>query len=199
MDKRFAEIGALIPLPDINLHETERLILCEIQPEQYASMLMSADENLSRNFLCLQDPIRWEAERKKCDIGLRSWAYSFVLFQMIDKSTGTVIGQIGYHTHNLKHAKAELGYALFDQIYSGKGLMQEALRFVLDFGFKSMKLIRVEAMTSPTNEASKKILLNAGFQEEGYLVKNYLLDGIALDSIMFGLLRDEWKIKNAEL
>lgn len=198
MDKRLDEIIAGIPFPELKRHNTERLILCEIQPDQYLSMLMSTDEKQTREFLQISDDIKWELEKRKCDFGLRSWAYTFVYFQMIEKSTGNVIGQIGYHTHNLRHAKAEVGYALFDQKYSGKGLMQEAFRFVLEFGFNTMNLFRVEAMTSPTNEASKKILTNSGFREEGYMVGNYLREGIAEDSVMYGLLRDEWKTKNAE-
>jgi len=35
MDKRIDEVIAGFPFPDLNRHQTERLILGEIQPEQY--------------------------------------------------------------------------------------------------------------------------------------------------------------------
>jgi [ribosomal protein S5]-alanine N-acetyltransferase len=195
MDKRLDEIIARIPFKDLPVHLTERLILCEISAENYKSILTSKDEDLTREFLQIADDSRWEFEKRKLDNGLVSWAFSLLFFQMLDKSTGFPIGQIGFHTINLRHAKAEVGYALYDQANSGKGLMQEAAAFVFQYGFEVLNLIRIEAMASPSNEASKKILLNAGFEEEGLLKSNYLRDGNAEDSIMFGLLRESWAKK----
>lgn len=198
MDKRLDEIIAALPLKGLPIHLTNRLILCEINAENYKSILSSPDELVTRHFLQMHDNQRWEAEKAKLAKGLTSWAYSLLFFQMLDKSTGFPLGQIGFHTINLRHSKAEIGYLLYDQKNSGKGLMQEAATVVFRYGFEVLNLIRIEAMTGITNEASKKILVNAGFKEEGLLKANYLRDGIAEDSIMYGLLRNDWAIKNAE-
>jgi hypothetical protein len=66
MDKRLDEVIAGFPFPDLNWRQTERLILGEIQPEQYLSMLISADERLIFNFLQMQDDVRWETEKREC-------------------------------------------------------------------------------------------------------------------------------------
>ena len=44
-----------------------------------------------------------------------------------------------------EHYRAEIGYALHPA-YQGKGLMNEALNALLDYGFRVMKLHSVEAM-----------------------------------------------------
>lgn len=69
--------------------------------------------------------------------------------------------------------------------------MQEAVAFCIEFGFNEMNLFRIEAMTSPTNLASKRILEKFGFKEEGLLQKNYIKNDQAEDSIMYGLLRQD--------
>jgi [ribosomal protein S5]-alanine N-acetyltransferase len=45
--------------------------------------------------------------------------------------------------------------------------MSEAVRAVIDFGFKKLDLRRIEAGVYDGNEGSEKILVNAGFSYEG--------------------------------
>ena len=44
-----------------------------------------------------------------------------------------------------------------------KGIMTEALRCVIDFGFNELKLDKIEGCTDHKNESSKKILEKTGF------------------------------------
>ena len=57
---------------------------------------------------------------------------------------------------------AELGYDLIPE-YQGEGIMDEAVKAVLHFGFNQLKLELVEAFTSKQNESSKKLLLRNQF------------------------------------
>ena len=63
-------------------------------------------------------------------------------------------------------AKAELGYELLPD-YQGKGLMQEAVRAALRYGFETMKLQTIEAFTLPVNKASLRVLEKFHFTRDG--------------------------------
>lgn len=72
------------------------------------------------------------------------------------------------------HYRAEIGYAL-QPAHHGKGLMQEALTAVLDYGFHTLQLHSVEANVNPANAASIKILERNGFVQEGYFREAYFM------------------------
>ena len=55
-----------------------------------------------------------------------------------------------------EHARAELGYVLAREHW-GKGLMPEAVRAVIRFGFERMELNRVEARCIAENQASARV------------------------------------------
>ena len=83
--------------------------------------------------------------------------------------------------------RAELGYELHPD-YQGRGIMQEALHTVIEFGFAKMKLAVILALTKPANKASEKLLVKNSFtldEEHRYVSKEnaneylvyYLLSG----------------------
>jgi ribosomal-protein-alanine N-acetyltransferase len=59
--------------------------------------------------------------------------------------------------------KAEIGFCMYPE-HQGKGLMGEALKTVLQYGFEEMALQRVEAYTHPENKPSIAVLAKHGFQ-----------------------------------
>lgn len=79
------------------------------------------------------------------------------------KNESRIIGTIClwnfYETNNT----AEVGYDLSPEFHS-KGIMSEALRMIIDFGFKELKLDKIEAFTHKDNEPSKKLLERKGFR-----------------------------------
>ncbi|MEX1187709.1 MAG: GNAT family protein [Bacteroidia bacterium] len=188
MDNRPYEIAPGFAFPEVKTYLSERIIYREVRPNEHVKLLHNENEKLVRQFLYILDDKKWELEKLKELSGFSMWSFSFCNFFLFDREFGQPLGHCGYHTWSLRHQKAELGYMIYDSSNYGKGLMQEACKFVIDFGFNEMNLIRIEAMTSSSNEASKRILMKAGFREEGLLSKNYLKDGKAEDSILFGLV-----------
>ena len=57
---------------------------------------------------------------------------------------------------------AEIGYALLPG-FQGKGIMQEAIEKVIEYGFISMKLKSIVADLKPANIKSIKLLERNGF------------------------------------
>jgi ribosomal-protein-alanine N-acetyltransferase len=84
-----------------------------------------------------------------------------------------------------------MGYDLWPD-YWGQGLMPEALRALLRYGFEVMELNRVEATTHTENQRSMRVLEKLGFQREGVLRDYYCREGMYNDQVLFSLLRREW-------
>lgn len=87
--------------------------------------------------------------------------------------------------------RAEVGYAL-GRAHWGQGYIQETLRAVLNYGFTTLNLHRVEAEIDPENIASVRAAERMGFVREGLLRERWLVEGKTSDSLMMGLLRREW-------
>jgi RimJ/RimL family protein N-acetyltransferase len=90
------------------------------------------------------------------------------------------------------HRRASLGYAL-NHAYWGQGYGREAVNRVVEFGFTTLELHRLEADVDPHNPSSIKVLEGLGFQREGYQRERYFLNGEIQDAILYGLLRREWR------
>lgn len=95
-----------------------------------------------------------------------------------------LIGTICYWNIQKEHYRAELGYVLHPDFH-GKGVMQEAIKEVVKFGFQIMKLHSIEANTNPNNRSSIKLLERNGFIREGYFRENYFYNGKFLNSVIY--------------
>ena len=105
------------------------------------------------------------------------------------KETGQLIGGIGLYK-NEKHKRAMAGYWLTPK-YWGQGLMTEALKCMIDYGFSEMGLIRIEAHHVGVNLGSGRVMEKAGMVKEGHFRSHIIRDGIVHDSIHYAILKDD--------
>jgi len=84
------------------------------------------------------------------------------------KDENKLIGTICLWNIVAEQAKAEIGYELVPA-HQGKGIMQEAFTAVVRYGFERMKLDTIEALPSPNNERSIKLLERNHFVRTGNL------------------------------
>lgn len=103
------------------------------------------------------------------------------------KEAPELIGTVCFWNIQKAHYRAETGYALHTA-WQGRGLMQEALQAILQYGFTTMRLHSVEANVNPANAASINLLQRAGFVREAYFRENYFCNGVFLDSVIYSLL-----------
>ena len=103
------------------------------------------------------------------------------------KDSPALIGTIGFWRIEKEHYRAEIGY-LLNPTEQGKGIMQEAMKVVLLYGFEKMQLHSVEANVNPNNAASIKLLEKNGFVREGYFRENYYYNGQFIDSSIYSLI-----------
>ena len=113
------------------------------------------------------------------------------IFGMVLRETGHLIGTLGLLPDPRRenpHALM-LGYAMASR-YWGLGLMTEAARAVVDFGFQDPEIELISAYSFDFNIRSHRVLEKLGFQSEGTLrrcEKRY--DGQIFDIRCFSLLR----------
>lgn len=172
---------------------TPRLILRKLTPEAYGYLYTNFDDSYLMEFLGM-DAEALKKEKEKYNQGLTSYNRTMVNFQLIEKDTGKVIGACGFHTWSPQHSRAEIGYHLNDDADKRKGYMTEAVSAVLAYGFKEMKLHRVEALADPANVPSIKIIEKFNFTYEATLREHYNVDGIMEDSVMYSLLKHEYEM-----
>nr|WP_315174560.1 GNAT family N-acetyltransferase [uncultured Flavobacterium sp.] len=103
------------------------------------------------------------------------------------KGNPKLIGVIGHYKIKPEHYRAEIGYMLLPE-FSGKGIISEAVKEVVKYGFKGMQLHSIEAVIDPENNASAKVLEKNGFVKEAHLKENEFFEGRFLDSVIYSLL-----------
>ena len=75
----------------------------------------------------------------------------------------------------------------------GKGYAHRALVLLHEWGFQGLGLARAFAEVYADNAASIALLIRLGYREEGRLRSHVFRDGRRQDSLLLGLLREEWK------
>lgn len=107
------------------------------------------------------------------------------------KADGKFIGTIGFSNWQIAHDRAEIYYSIA-RAYWGQGLVTEAVRTVIDFGFTRMKLNRIEAYGAPENVATYKIMRKMGMQYEGLMREDIWKGDHFEDSQVWAVLRRDW-------
>lgn len=103
------------------------------------------------------------------------------------KDNPKLIGLIGHYRIRPEHFRAEIGYMLLPE-FNGKGIISEAVKEVVNYGFKIMKLHSIEAVLDPENFGSEKVLEKNGFIKEAHLKENEFFEGRFLDSVIYSIL-----------
>lgn len=78
------------------------------------------------------------------------------------KGNPNLIGTICLWNFSKDKKNAEVGYGLKPLFYK-KGIMNEALKNILAFGFDELSIHKIEAFTHKENESSKNLLKRNGF------------------------------------
>jgi len=125
------------------------------------------------------DHIAMINDKIEANIGI-NWAITL-------KDNPQLIGIIGHYRMKPEHHRSEIGYMILPE-FNGKGIVTEAIKAVVKYGFETMKLHSIEAVIDPENLASAKVLEKNGFVKEAHLKENEFFDGRYLDSVIYSLL-----------
>lgn len=174
---------------------TERLVLREITPEDAPFWLRNFSDPDAVELTAFEPPTDLEAARREIEqyctrifhegTGIR-WGIS-------QKGRGDLIGTVGYHGWvQDRDRRARVGYDLLPE-YRRRGIMTEAMRVVLAYGFKTMTLNRVEVLVDPRNVPSVRLAERLGFQRDAYLRQSTRFRDHFFDDVVFSLLARDWR------
>lgn len=116
-----------------------------------------------------------------------------VMFAMIEKKTGSHIGNIKLGGINWVHRYADLGIMIGDKKYWGKGCGAEACTLLLEYAFNRLNLNKVFLGIYATHKKAIRTYQKSGFKIEGKLKNMLIIDGKYTDKILMGILASEHK------
>jgi RimJ/RimL family protein N-acetyltransferase len=110
------------------------------------------------------------------------------------EADGAPVGMCNLRDIDALSRRADLGISLArEQI--GRGYGSDATRVLLEYGFRHLNLHRISLDTLATNERALRAYLACGFVEEGRLRAYGWSQGRYVDSILMGILREEWEAR----
>ncbi len=114
-------------------------------------------------------------------------------FAIIDSETDNVIGSVGLEGIDYINRSAVLGIFIGEKDYRGKGYGTEAIRLVLEFGFRYLNLHSIRLDLMEFNERALACYKKCGFKEYGRRRKCKFINGKYYDSIGMDILVDEFE------
>ena len=184
---------ALGYMPDL---ETDRLILRKLTMHDAEDIYAySKDPEVARDVLC--DAHRSIGEsRAYLRYMIRRYRMTEPASWGIElKETGAVIGTIGFMWIQDDNRAAEVGYSLARAQW-GRGIMTEALEAVIEYGFRTLKLNRIEAIHELTNPASGAVMRKCGMVHEGTMREKLFNKGKYVDVDLYAILRKDFALRN---
>lgn len=105
---------------------------------------------------------------------------------------GELAGVVSFNDFDWKNGIASIGYWL-GRHYKGKGIMTRAVSGLIDYGFYSLELNRIEIRAAVANRKSRAIPERLGFVQEGHIRQAEWLYDRYVDHVVYGMLAHEWK------
>lgn len=167
---------------------TDRLVLRGLVAEDAADLFAFRSDPVEQRYN--DPPLRTldeahdlirRLDRDRREFGAQHWGVTLA-------GHDRVVGLLGYNEIVAEHRRASLGYDLARRLW-GRGLATEALTAVLDHGFDTLGLNRVEAHTDAANASSIRLLQRLGFWREGTFHDRFLEADHYHDVALFVLLR----------
>ncbi len=152
----------------------------------------------SRSFLTPWEPI-WPADdltrgafrrrlKRYAEDQRNDLAYAFLIFRSDDNA---LVG--GLTLANIRRGVAQagsIGYWI-GAPFARHGYMSAAMRALVPFGFRTLRLHRLEAACIPGNAASVRLLEKTGFTREGYARAYLCINGVWQDHLLYARLQDD--------
>lgn len=114
------------------------------------------------------------------------------IIEVTEDNSAKPIGHCTLHDISAKDQNADLGIAIGEKDYWGKGYGTEAIQLLVNYGFKELNLHRISSRILEHNERSLRMHKKLGFREEGCRRKARFKNGQFRHEIILGILREEW-------
>lgn len=151
------------------LLQTERLLLRQFQESDIDNVFRGLSHpDVIRYYGISFETLEDTQEQMQWFRGLED-AGTGIWWALTDRANGTFYGAAGLYQISTEHRKGEAGFWLLPE-YWGQGLVVEAMRPILDYGFRQRQLHRIEAFVEKGNDGSGRVLQKLGFAHEGRMI-----------------------------
>jgi RimJ/RimL family protein N-acetyltransferase len=110
--------------------------------------------------------------------------YNFAIF---DSQDGSYLGGCGLNRIDDENRRANLGYWV-RKSRTGQGVATAATLLLARWGFKELKLNRIEILVATGNQSSLRVAEKVGARREGILRKRIVVRDKVYDAVMFSLV-----------
>ncbi|MBR3001970.1 MAG: GNAT family N-acetyltransferase [Clostridia bacterium] len=114
-------------------------------------------------------------------------------FAIVELDTDKLIGTVGLEEIDHISNTATLGIFIGDKDYRSKGYGTEAIKLVLEFGFKYLNLNNINLGVYAFNERGVACYKKCGFKEYGRRRKCKFVNGKYYDAIYMDILAEEFE------
>jgi RimJ/RimL family protein N-acetyltransferase len=143
-----------------------------------------------RRFLLARRPMTLRAEEEFIDSLATGERISLGIAM---RDGDRLIGGAGLREIDEPCRRATFGILIGPPEERGKGYGTEATRLMVGYAFETMNLNRVVLQVTEYNPRGVRVYEKVGFRREGVLRQDTYRDGRYWDTIVMGMLREEWK------
>ena len=144
---------------------------------------MCLDDTLRKSGIHFYDSINESREAINC------WKKYDGFKVIADKKNHFFVGFISISDMNRYEGYMEMEYAIAAE-YRNKGYATQAVKRMLDYGFKEMNLVAIAAWVRSHNVGSVRVLEKCKFTYEGRLRKHARDKS---DTLCYSILKEEWE------
>jgi RimJ/RimL family protein N-acetyltransferase len=116
-----------------------------------------------------------------------------IALAIVGREDDNILGMIGLHHIDWKNRDATFGIFIGDENSRKKGYGKEATNLLLEYAFQTLDLERISSSCWDFNIASQALHKSCGFIREGIKRRAGYIEGKRCDSILFGILKEEWR------
>ena len=176
---------------------TERLILREFVLDDWPAVLAYQQDPrylefypfITRTESDAKEFVQWFLD-EQAESPRRRFQLAVVLQEIRE-----LIGNVGIRRKPENEWEADIGYEIAPEHWR-RGYATEAGAALIEHGFSEMGLHRISSWCIADNGASARVLQKLGLREEGRLRENEFFKNRWWDTLVFGLLKDEWRALN---
>lgn len=172
--------------------EGEKIILTPMKKEYIERFLKWFNDPEIIKYLIVYRPLTREEEEQWFENKVKD--QNSVIFSILYKGeieADVLIGNIGLEI-DWKNRIGAFGIVIGETTYQSKGLGTEATRMMVNYGFTTLNLHRIELDVFEFNTRAIKTYKKVGFVEEGRKRKSHYENGKYYDRILMSILKEEW-------
>lgn len=172
--------------------ETKRLILSQPTLEDLPAVFSASRVKGFNNGMVWDPPEKEEDLKEFFYTSLKAWedgtSYSFTISL---KDSGEFCGRISIRK-DVKEGEWNIGFWTHPR-QQRKGIMTEAGKAIIDFGFLELGAIRIEAGHALWNLGSRKVMENLGMKFVRRQKEGFQKNGVWVEEDFMEITREDWK------